>query len=244
MIIVKKVISTFLAFALILQTGAFASAKKYEGDNTIPAVEVEDVNGVRTVISSDNYAEYTISFDENAMSLSIIVRELSTGTETFYTVHANDIELMSLTRASSSVSTGSLYAYERTSISAQTEWYLQRPKMEDEGTGSYYFKCWENDSNSSELILFQDAVHNLSQKEADLIGSAGAQAASMFVLGVLGLFITAGTAGLGTTAIGALISSLGFTSAAASDSRAVSLQCITCFERIEDVYYETDNIHF
>ena len=244
MIIVKKIMSTFLAFALILQTGAFASAKNYEGDNMIPAVEVEEVNGVRTAISSDDYAEYTISFDRNAMSLSIVVKELSTGTETSTTVHASDIELMPLTRASSSVYTGSLYEYERTKSSTRTEWYLQRPKMESEGTGSYYFKCWENNSNSSELTLFKNAVEDLSQKEADLIGTAGTQSATLFVTGVLGLFISAGTAGLAAPAIAALIASIALTGPSVNAANAVALQCNTCFEKIEDVYYATDNMHF
>ena len=240
----KKMIATFLAFALILQSGAFASAKNYEDENMSPTVEVEELNGVRTAVSSDDYAEYTISFDKNEMSLSITVKDLSTGTENSTTVHANDIKQTPQTRASSSIYTTSLYAYRRTKTSTGTEWYLQRPKIGNEGKGSYYFKCWQNASNGTKLTLFRNAVETLSEREAALAGAAGAQAASLFITGILGLLISAGTAGLAATAIGALISSLALTGPSVSAARAVSLQCNTCFERIEDVYYATDNMHF
>lgn len=214
-----------------------------QDDNMIPGVEVKEVNGVRTAISSDDYAEYTISFDRNAMALSIVIKELSTGTETSTTVYASDIELMSLTRASSSVYTSSLYAYERTKSSTGTEWYLQRPKMESEGEGSYYFKCWENNSNSSELNAFKVAVEDLYQKETELVAAAGALSGTMFVTGILGLFISAGTAGLAAPAVAALIASIGLTGPAVIAADAVALQCNTCFEKIEDVFYATDNMH-
>lgn len=240
----KKLMSTFIAFALILQIIPFASAKNYEDDNMIPEVEVEEVNGVRTAISSDDNAEYTISFDRNAMSLTIVIKELSTGTETSTTVYASDVELMSLARASSSVYTTSLYAYERTKSSTGTEWYLQRPKQEHEGEGAFYFKCWENSSNSTQINDFKTAVETLSQKEAELTAAAGVLSGTMLVTGVLGLFISAGTAGLAGPAVAALITSIGLTGPAALAAHAVALQCKTCFEKIEDVYYATNNMHF
>ena len=243
----KKIIALVLSLAMVftLSMPAFA-AETVSSNNTqmIPEVEVEEVNGVRTAISSDDYAEYTISFDRNAMSLSIVIKELSTGTETSTTVYASDIELMSLTRASSSVYTTSLYAYERTKSSTRTEWYLQRPKQASEGEGSFYFKCWENNSNSSELDEFKKAVETLSQKEAELTAAAGVLSGTMLVTGVLGLFISAGTAGLAAPAVAALIASIGLTGPAAIAANAVALQCNTCFEKIENVYYATDNMHF
>lgn len=244
-IIVKKILSTFLAVALILQTSAFASTNNYESDNyLIPAVEVEEVNGVRTAISSDDYTEYTVSVDRNTMSLSIVVKDLSTGTETSSTIYVNDIALMSQASVPSSVYTANQYAYEKTQSSTGMEWYLQRPKMKSEGTGAYYFKCWENNSNSAKLTAFESAVKNLSQKEADLAGAAGAEAAALFITGILGFFISGGITALAAPAVAALMAACDFAGPAITAGKAVTLQCTNCYEAIEAVYYATDNMHF
>ena len=245
----KEIISLVMALSLCagLVVPAFAVdtiqiEEMHCEDET--SIVVTDDGVVRTVVSCDGVIEYTMTFDRIADAVSISSRDIQTGEVHDVTLvvehHSVDvpharatIEMTTLAKFKYVVKTGS-----------RNEWYLERPKLSDEGTGTFYFMCWENNSNETYLNTYKTAVNNMSVYEANL----SAKQTTEVVDTLLMIFLAGATIATDGVLTPSLISS-GIALAGVQESAKVAAQQVAigfndCMFAIEDVFYHTDNTHY
>jgi hypothetical protein len=145
-------------------------------------------------------------------------------------------------RSTISQSTGCNFKYV-INTGTTNEWALYRPRN-DGTSGTYYFKIYENASNTSQANNFMSNVNTLSNKEAAYYAAATATVVAATFAGFMVGFAT-GTAGaLAPAAIAAIVAAAGAAGAAAVAGQAVGTQCNNCMYAIDNVYYATNNMHF
>lgn len=241
----KKLLAYVLSLVLVIFI--FPTAALATESRRIDTVSVTEINGVRTVKSSDHINEYTVINDTNNHTMTVAFKNIQTGEVTSSSMSTSSAVGLSsyilpfAMNIGESTSNGFEYSI---TTGTKNEWYLVRPMMESEGDGRYYFKCWENKSNSDYLEIFRTNVDDLSLKETELITEGGAAAFADFVTGIaLGINVLSG----GTLTIGyiaAVVVAAGLTGNAAVLAEAVGDLCNSCLLAIENVWNKTDNRHF
>lgn len=238
---IHSIFALILVFTLVFQTTAFAT-----GDSSIEAssVTVTELNGVRTGSAISGTIEYTVVYDTINDTISFTERNLQSGNVSSDTQSISDTTTTLINpRATIDQDTSSGFRYLITT-GATYEWHLERPKAKEEGTGRYYFECYENSSNESELELFRDEVSTLASNEVTLRGKTTTAMATSFFTGLLAGFSVASGGILAPLAITTLIATVGLTGDAMVAAEIVAIQCNDCMYAIEDVYWATDNMHF
>lgn len=241
----KKIISIILALVMMLSISCIgASAVDYKSDFEENA-RVTELNGIRTVTTSDQEKEYTVVYDQINQIITFTEKDIETGT--YSTASASVSETLwkiADTRAvaiEQDTESGFLY---RKETGKPNQWRLERPKLKDEGTGRFYFKCKENSSNKTELGDFESSVNTLAKDEATLESKAGTAKTSSFITGVLAGF-AAGTGGtLAPAAISALLITINFTKDAEAAAKVVAAQCNMCMSDYFEVFNNSDNISY
>jgi len=221
----------------------------WEGDGTSTnIINVTDDNGIRTIVTADEASEYTVVYDQNRNTITMTERNLETGVSN--TVSTNIHENMSLVTEGSALraatidqDTNSGFRYIKTT-GRPNEWHLERPKMENEGTGRFYFKCYENTSNSSNLDTFKSSVTTLANNEATLKNKSNSSQFSAFVAGLLSGFAIGSGGTLAPAAISAIIIAANLTGEAQAAAEVVANQCNICMSDYMDTFNETDNVHY
>lgn len=248
-IIIKKMRSLLvilLALLMAIPGTALASSTTTSriGDTL---VEVSEIAGIRTVVSSDDNAEYTVVYDKNNNTMSFTQKDLQTG----YVSSSAEVEAGSTSSFSGIIpyavlieqDTDSGFKYlEKTG--RPSEWHVERPMTNNEGTGRYYFKVWENTSNDTELSAFAESVDSLADKEAKLANKVSTAKFGAFVSGLLTGYAVATGGALAPAAIAAIIVTAQISGDAVEAANVVANQCNSCMGDIEDLYYATDNMHF
>jgi len=233
----KKVIAFVLTFAMLA-----SSSTAFAAGNRIP-VSVDEIDGVRTVITVDETTEYTVIYDMVNNTMQYSERDIQTNTVT--SSEAVEIEQQSLswilaTTVSKDTTSGFKYVV---ITGTKTEWELQRPRN-DGTSGRYYFKCYANSSNSTELATFKTEVNTLSNNEATFRTLTTTSTLANLGAGFIAGFAIASAGILSAAAITAIVAAAGATGAAVAAGEAVGTQCNNCMLAIDAVYYATDNMHF
>lgn len=238
---IRKIVSLLLVLGILfsLSVPAFASEVSETAGDEI--VLVQEENGVRTVIARDHKNEYTVVYDLSSGTITFTERNILTDVESSATVSVYDVQVQRSVERAVTVTqdTDSGFLYSKTTGSPN-QWRLERPKLKDEGSGRFYFKCDEDSSNKSYLDAFMSAVTTLANNEATLENKAGVAKFTAFITGVLAGF-AAGTGGtLAGTAISALVTTIGLTGAAKEAAEVVANQCNVCMSAYFDVFNNSD----
>ena len=241
----KKMIAAILSLAFLISTIPATAVDVVKIGNEPVSVNTTEVNGVRTVKTSDTTAEYTVINDKNTHTITVIVKDLKTGKSSSASTMAGElVNLSSSLERALTVEQDTVNGFQYiVTTGTQNEWYLTRPKQEGEGEGRYYFKCWENDSNSRELAVFKTAVDNVATGEAVLLEVATRAVVVDLAAAIMTAF-AATTGTLSSATIAAILTALELTGRTFVVAEVVATRCNTCMLAIDDVYYNTDNMHF
>lgn len=121
------------------------------------------------------------------------------------------------------------------------EWNLERPNGVFD---QYYFKCYENSSNSSELSDWKDDVDALNAQEFVVIGAVGVSAYEIIKAAIISHAAIASGGILTAEAIDSIKDAVVSTGATGV---AIGLLC-TCYNNCamayQDVFNATDNKHY
>ena len=242
--ILKRLLSCCLvAIMMLSRVSAFATYESnmnmetqvYETDTTITAVTVDYGLGL----------ELTSTYDIDSKTINSTYTNINTGEEISsitYEVETS-VPQISVNSVEIEKSTDLNYKY---IIRRSNEWYLQRPKLEDEGTGAYYFCTDRNDSNRDYLEDFRNAVDDLADKEEILASKTSDYNMNIFITALLTAAIAIpGAGGIFTAlAVSNALQLSGLELDAAEAAQDVADAGNVCFIAIEDVYYNTDNMYF
>ncbi len=237
----RAILSVFLVLVLALPTFTLAVNDELVTESV---VIVTEENGVRTGSSTSGNYEYIVVYDTVQNTISCSERNLLTNSTRCCEVNITDIKLpMNGTRVTIDQNTSS--GFRCKIITGPTyNWHLERPKSDGEGTGRYYFECYENSSNETELETFRSEVSTLALNEATLYSKITSMLFSSFVSALLAMISVATDGILLPSAIASIISTVGLTGEAAAAGQVVAIQCNNCMYAIENVYWATDNMHF
>lgn len=241
-------ISCILSFSLLLSSVAFAADQDKKND-IYSNLDIVEVNGVRTVTTTDEYHKYTVVYDQVERTISFTEQDLRTGKSKTATTDIDTVTSLSgipgnSTRAvTTEQDTDSGFAWIKTN-GTPNDWHLERPALDGEDANRFYFECYENSSNRSYITIFKTAVTTLANNEATFRGEATPAKVVVFFAGVLTGFAI-GTGGtLSGPAIAALIAAAELTGDAAAAAEIVANQCNVCMDAYFDVWNNTDNYHF
>lgn len=238
---IRRFLSTLCAVCMLfsMATPAFATDLSITSPYSLSTTEAD---GVRTAVTRDDTTEYIVVYDTINETVQYSERNLQTGIVTSGdAVKVNNYQSIS-SRSTISLNTNSGFEYTEWT-GRQNEWELERPKTQKEGSGRYYFKLYENNSNTNQVRSFKNEVNTLSNKEAEFKNLTTLALLSSLGAGVISGFAVA-TAGLLTdAAIAAIVAATGASGTAAVAGKAVGTQCNNCMIAIEDVWHSTDNTH-
>ncbi len=241
--IIKSVLSLVLIFSLVISTYSnFSMAASFDLHTS---VTVTEVNGVRTAVTTDGISEYTTVYNTVENTMQMFVRDIATDTVTVGSLEIVDKEatLSNSLSMRSKIHQDTFCNYEYDIWTGNPyEWNLERPK--ESGSGQYYFKCYENSSNNSELDDWRDNVDNLNDLEWAAVSSYGLALVTSAAAGFISGMAVATAGVLSPAAITSIVAAVGATGAAAVALSKVGTACNGCLLAYWDVYYATDNMHF
>lgn len=224
----------------MLPINAMASEATYESNTD--CVVVDDGN-IRTAVASDNTAEYTVSFDRTNSTLTVSVRNLQ----------SDEIQSVTITAEDTSSDVPARLQIERTTVAkfkymiwtdSTYSWFLERPKLSDEGTGTYYFACYENKSNTEYLRVYKNAVDEMKILETELYAKEAAKISQLFISGLSAIYSIKTGGLISASALTVLMESLDIIGEAAVAAEKVNIGFSNCLLAIEDVFYNTDNTFY
>lgn len=240
----KKLISVALVVAMLLSMSVTASAAENSDTSFLPAVQVSEVDGIRTATYSDDKTTYIVTYDMLNNTVRVAQKDIESGVITYGSTESTLMNDSGVDVASSTIHQDTFCNFEYDIyVGNPNEWNLERPDDND-GSGQLYFMVYENSSNEEELDTWFDAVNALNDKEWEAVSDCGLAIVSAAAAGfVSGMAVASGgilTAG----AISTIVAAAGATGAAATTIAQIGTCCNVCRLAYNDVYIATDNMHF
>ena len=262
---IRRIIALALSFAFMMSLMPVCALDVDKSESE--GIALTEVGNIRTAIATDEANEYRASYDYETQTFSFVIHNLTTGEVSSRIVNLCDkeAELATAPIGGDSLLRGWSAAYRDAStldnratnsfhqcdtesgyfvsvtFDTQTLWRLERPQDDDPDV-RYYFLCYENSSNSSELDAFYDAVVELRDRELNLQALTSQQQLKTISTALLVVLSLAGFSAPGA-AIDAALAVFNLTDQAHTAGELLAHQISVCYFRIEDVYYNTDNMH-
>lgn len=240
----KKVLSVLLVFVMLLSMSVTAFAAENTSINAhASVVQIEEINGVRTVTCSDETTTYIVTYDTVNNTICVAQRDITTGVITYGTTESTLLNTVDTQAVASTIHQDTFSNYEYDIYTGNpNEWNLERP--DDDGDGQRYFMVYENSSNETELDAWFDAVNALNDKEWEAVSSYGVALVTSAAAGFISGMAVASGGILTPGAITAIVAATGATGAAAVLLTQIGTCCNVCRMAYQDVYNATDNMHF
>jgi len=246
--IIVKIIAVFLCMVMVMGASgmnAYAASIPTEKKLSDESVIVVETNGVRTVSVNDGAITYVVEYDTINETICVSQVDNVTKITTYGTVESTSTPSVMLSPASiqSTIHQDTFCNYEYDIYTGNpNEWNLERPQ--ETGSGQYYFRVYENSSNTNQLDKWFDAVNTLNDKEWQVVTSYGVALVTSAAAGFISGMAVASGGILTPGAITAIVAATGATGTAVTLLTQVGTQCNVCLRAYWNVYNATNNIHY
>lgn len=205
---------------------------------------MSEVDGIRTAIVTDETTEYTTVFDTTNSTIQVFAKDISTNIVSVGAkVVSNEEEFLPENSPRSFTihqDTFTNFEYDIWAYNPQ-EWRLERPNG---AFSQYYFKVYENSSNSSSLNEWFNAVNTLNDREWEAIASCSLALVSDAAAGFISGMAIASGGILSPAAITSIATAVGATGVGIAKIVAVGTQCNAALLAYSNVMRTSDNFHY